>query len=80
MDQEEAKSALLIVFLIFEFIAFVLSVFGNAIVCYVMIFKKNLSKPSMKYILSTTIADLLAGLIAIPIGVAKVLMTNCFEF
>jgi hypothetical protein len=60
------------VFIVVEFVAFVLSVSGNAIVCYVLIFKKKHLKPSMKYILSSSFADFLAGMFAIPIGFLKV--------
>lgn len=62
----------LLVFLVCEVIVFVLSVFGNLAVSYVMIFKKKLRKPSSKYILSTSVADLLVGLVTIPTGIPEV--------
>lgn len=63
---------LLAVFLVCEVVVFVLSVFGNLVVCYVMIFKHELRKPSSKYILSTSVADLLVGLVIIPTGIPEV--------
>jgi hypothetical protein len=67
-----SRSALLTTFLTVEIITFVVGVFGNVAVSYVIITKKKLRKSSTKYILSTSLADLLSVLITIPIGVLKV--------
>jgi 7 transmembrane receptor (rhodopsin family) len=55
-----------------ETIAFILSVFGNLMVCYVMIYKTKLVGFSSRFILSMSIADMLIGLVAIPTAVFKV--------
>lgn len=67
-----SRSALLTTFLTVEIITFVVGVFGNVAVSHVIITKKKLRKSSTKYILSTSLADLLSVLITIPIGVLKV--------
>lgn len=54
------------IFTVFEATAFVLSVFGNLLVIYVMAKKKKLKKKSNYYIISVAVADLLTGLVGIP--------------
>lgn len=66
------NSFFLFVFILAEIIAFVLSVFGNLIVCYVIFKDKKLLNRSTKYILSVSIADFLVGLIVVPVGTLRV--------
>lgn len=68
------------VYLVYEVGLFLMSVIGNSIVCYVMISKKKLTRPSMKYIFSMAVADLLGGLIGIPVGLMKVRKTLIGHF
>lgn len=63
---------LVFAYLILEAIAFILSVFGNLMVCYVMLYKSKLVGFSSRFILSMSIADMLIGLIAIPTAIVKV--------
>jgi hypothetical protein len=62
----DAKLVLVVFLIISEFVAFVLCVFGNLVVCYVMVYKERLETSSSLHILSTSVADLLVGLIVIP--------------
>lgn len=66
------KIIITIAFFTLEFIAFFLSVTGNVIIIYVMTRDKKLEKKSNNYILSVAVADLLVGLVAIPLGVKNV--------
>lgn len=53
-------------FIILAVSAFVLSVFGNFVVIYVMTRERRLRKKSNYYIISVALADLLIGLLGIP--------------
>lgn len=68
----EAKIIFLTIYFILETVAMILIVCGNLVVVYVMIFKKKLIKPSHSFILSVAIADLLMGLVVIPLGILTV--------
>lgn len=57
---------------IFELSAIVLSVFGNLLVIHVKTKKDVLWKKSNYYIISMAVADLLNGLIAIPLNLFAV--------
>jgi 7 transmembrane receptor (rhodopsin family) len=59
-------------YLVLEAIAFFLSIFGNLVVCYVLIFKTKLTGYASRFILSVSIADILVGMIAIPKAVLMV--------
>jgi 7 transmembrane receptor (rhodopsin family) len=67
-DSEEVDTLILVILLVSELVIFILCVFGNAVVCYVMIFREKLKSSASMYILSISVADLLVGLIAIPTG------------
>jgi 7 transmembrane receptor (rhodopsin family) len=67
-DVEKVDSLVVTILLVCELIMFVTCVFGNAVVCSVMIFKEKFKNSSSMYILSMSVADLLVGLIAIPTG------------
>lgn len=74
------ENFLLVIFLVCEFTAFALCVLGNLIVIYVMISKERLKNSASMYILSTSIADLLVGFIAIPYGVLQALDQRPHDF
>lgn len=57
-----------VAFFTFELIVFLFTVVGNAIVIYVMAQKKNMKRKSNIYILSVAVADLLVGLVVIPLA------------
>lgn len=65
-------SGVVLLIIIFESVAFIISVLGNSIIIYVLISKRKLSRISNKYILSVAIADLLFGIYVIPLGVVQV--------
>lgn len=67
----EVEAFLWIVFYTCEVFAFVLCLIGNLIVSYVMVFKDRLKNPASMYILSTSTADLLVGVITIPFAVLQ---------
>jgi 4-amino-4-deoxy-L-arabinose transferase-like glycosyltransferase len=67
-DSEDIETLILTILLVCELIIFVTCVFGNAVVCYVMIFKDKVKNSASMYILSMSVADLLVGLIAVPTG------------
>lgn len=70
-----------LVFIIFESLAFIVSVCGNSMIVYIMITKKELARTSNKYILSVAFADLLYGIYVIPLGVVQVShQSPCFQF
>lgn len=68
----ESEMIVLIAFLALEFVAFFLSVIGNIIVIYVIARSKYAKKRSSIFILSVAVADLLVGLIGIPVAVVYV--------
>jgi hypothetical protein len=58
------SSTYIIIFTVFEIISILLNVFGNSIVCYVMIFKNKLAKSSNYFMLSVAVSDLLVALVS----------------
>lgn len=68
------ETIFLLTYLTCEAIAFVFCVFGNLMICYVVLFKIKLDSFSLskRFILSVSVADLLIGLVAIPYGIVKV--------
>lgn len=54
------------IFAIFELLAFLLSVFGNFVVIYVMTRKRKLRRKSSYHIISVAVADFINGLIGVP--------------
>lgn len=63
---ENSEVLINVIFVLLELVAFVLSVFGNIIVLYVMTREKKLRRKSNFFIISIAVADLLIGLIEIP--------------
>jgi hypothetical protein len=60
------------VYLALEAIALVLSIFGNLLVCHVLVFKMKLAGYASRFIFSVALADLFIGLLAIPKAVLMV--------
>lgn len=67
---DENKIVLVYVFL--EVCLAGLNIFGNSIICYVMIFKKKLSKSSDHFMLSVAVSDLLIAFLASPLVMIRV--------
>lgn len=61
-----------VISIVIEAIAFVLTVIGNLIVIYAVTRGNKLQKKSNIYILSIAVADLMVGLVAIPVGLLNV--------
>lgn len=61
-----------VISIVIEAIAFVLTVIGNLIVIYAVTRGNKLQKKSNIYILSIGVADLMVGLVAIPVGLLNV--------
>lgn len=61
-----------VIFIIADFSFFVFSIVGNAVVIYVISRDKKLKSKSNYHILSVAAADLLIGLVGIPLGVTAV--------
>lgn len=61
-----------VVFIILDFGFFCFSVIGNSVVIYVISRDEKLKSKSNYHILSVAVADLLIGLLGIPLGVIAV--------
>jgi hypothetical protein len=80
MEATDEVLSFQIMFFVLEALAFVLSVFGNLIICYVMVFKMKLATPSSWLILSVSVADFLVGIINIPGAIMLVCEISTLDF